>query len=125
MKERTLWRGIDSGAQRKVIGVPQATVYCGIPGIDFKKLPGRTLQFKFGEAAHGELGSVEILLPLVSDYCVAIQAYIVNVNVLLLVGLDVLSKLWSVIDFADESHAARDGSGVLISPGNLDISTSC
>lgn len=47
---------IDLGAQYTVIGVPQATPYCGIAVIDLKKLPCRTPKFKFGDAVHGGLG---------------------------------------------------------------------
>lgn len=105
---------IDSGAQRTVIGTPQAAVNCAFAGIDLRKPPTQPLQFNFGNSIHGGLGLLDMRLLIESGHYVQIRAHVVDVDVPLLIEFEVLTELRSVVDFADDVLAAKDGSWCII-----------
>ena len=106
------WQGvyIDTGAQRTVIGLLQAKVYCRFVGCKFK-LKASSNQYRFGVDVQKSIGSISIRLPFLKDAFVPIEVNVVRANEPFLLGLDLLDKLQLYLD------TTRN---VLISsPGNI------
>lgn len=101
---------IDSGAQRTVIGTKQAAAYCRLAGVQLTEHQSDSLHFKFGNNTHRGHGSLTVRLPVNSDHYIDVRAHIVNVDIPLLIGLDVLTSLRATIDFADDIVSAKDDS---------------
>lgn len=91
---------IDSGAQRTVIGHKQAEAYTALTGIrKADKARGNMPKYKFGDTTHDGLGKMKVRIPIKEDYFVDIEASVVDVDVPLLIGLDVLGRLKVILDF--------------------------
>lgn len=98
---------IDSGAQRTVIGRQQATEYTEITGTTrMADTNSGVTKFIFGDSSYDGLGRIVIRIPIINDYFVDIMAQIVNVDVPLLLGLDVLERLKIVLYFNDYSMSS-------------------
>lgn len=95
---------IDSGAQRTVIGRKQARAYIRQVG-DKKSMirhhSNKAARFRFGDTNHQCDGVLLIHMPVADDLVVQFEAYVVPIDVPLLLGLDVLRKLDIVIRFGN------------------------
>lgn len=97
---------VDSGAQLTCIGARQARRYCMLMNITYET-SDQELVFKFGDARHCSLGTMPIQIP-VSDYgFIEIDAHIVDVDVPLLLGLDTMTKLEMILDFAKDTVTSK------------------
>lgn len=82
---------VDTGAQRSVIGVHQAKAYCNELNYPFNpKKGGRKHRFKFGNTIFTGLGLIEIRIPLNEDSYLSYDVEVVDFDVPLLLGLDIL-----------------------------------
>lgn len=91
---------IDSGAQKTVIGQEQAKAYAEMAGtkkVEYHSCTGT--KYKFGDKTYDGLGTVVIRIPITETYFISIRAQVVEVNVPLLLGLDVLSRLKVILNF--------------------------
>lgn len=100
---------IDSGAQKTVIGVQQAAAYGQLAGINLTDPNDSSLQFKFGNKTYRGHGTINNRLPISEEHYVDIRAHIVDVDIPLLIGLDVLTHIRATIDFADDVLSSQDG----------------
>ncbi len=77
---------IDGGAEKSVIGFPQAHLYCKFAGIPFRPLRS-TNSFRFGDVISPSLGTLHIIVPL-SNKSLFLQIDVVDAQVPLLLGLN-------------------------------------
>lgn len=82
---------IDTGAQRCVIGKPQATAYTLQHRVQLKLNPSRTV-FRFGDGEFSSLGTMPIRLPTPDGSTINMRADVVRADIPLLLGLDLLDK---------------------------------
>lgn len=81
----------DSGAQRTVIGKPQADTYKKLTGVNCgRKRRNMGTVFRFGLVDHKVLEEMSIRLPLGDNHFIPITAHIVSLDVSLLLELDVM-----------------------------------
>ena len=82
---------LDTGAQRTVIGKPQAEAYLASIGkdigLDKAKDPRR---FRLGGSDYDTIGAVSIRLPVANDYFLPLIVNVIVLNVPFLLGLDTL-----------------------------------
>jgi hypothetical protein len=86
------WNGacVDMGAQKTVIGLPQAKAYCRFIGKKFKLKQNNNV-YRFGVGKQKSLGSLRITLP-TPDSPIILEIDVVQADVPLLIGLDVLDQ---------------------------------
>lgn len=101
---------IDSGAQRTVIGASQAEAYSRLAGMQLSRSAPFPLRFKFGDRTHLGQGIIQIRLPIQQHHFTTVVANIVNLDIPLLLGLDVLTQLRATIDFAEDVLSSKEGS---------------
>lgn len=95
---------LDSGAQRTVIGEPQAKAYCKLTGIRHGvERKNKSTKFRFGNVDHKGLGEMDVRLPLGGDHFISITAHVVPLDIPLLLGLDVMQELKLVIDLSENT----------------------
>jgi hypothetical protein len=84
------WHGacVDTGAQKTVIGLPQAKAYCRFIGTKFKLKENRNV-YQFGVIKQESLGSLKVILP-TPEPLINLEIDVVQADVPLLIGLDVL-----------------------------------
>ncbi len=82
---------MDTGAQTTVIGYKQARAYCRFMGVKFK-LKRSDKRYLFGDDKQNSMGKITIRIPLVDDKVIQIEVDVVQANVPLLIGLDILDK---------------------------------
>lgn len=103
---------IDSGAQRTVIGRKQADAYIKqIGDVNSESIDtiSKSTRFRFGNTNHACDGVLHINMPVADDVVVQFDAFIVPIDVPLLLGLDVLTKLDIVIKFSSATiESERD-----------------
>ena len=101
---------VDTGAQKSVIGKPQAQAYCKEARIPFKPKPrhGRRL-YKFGDRKFEGMGLLEIRIPVTDDFFLSFDVEVVNVDVPLLIGLEFLDTFKVSIDLANDRMLSRGG----------------
>lgn len=93
---------IDSGAQRTVIGKRQPDKYDSLTkNGHVKRTHQCTTRFKFGNTTYDGLGKLNVRIPIVDDYFIDVEASILDVDVPLLIGLDVLKRLKVILDFSE------------------------
>jgi hypothetical protein len=81
---------IDTGATRSVIGLPEARRYCEQRGVQLElKISAR--QYKFGDDVRQSIGLMQIQIP-TPDSVLNISVDVVDMDVPLLIGLDVLVR---------------------------------
>lgn len=90
----------DIGAQRTVIGLPQARAYCRENQHKFQPRPSE-YAFLFGDGLFMSLGTIEIRIPTPDGSFFAFDADIVKADVPLLLGIDVLDRESIVADNVD------------------------
>lgn len=90
---------IDSAAQRTVIGLEQAKLYCEQYGgvLDVSKSEG-SASFRFGVHRHRSLGSVEIRIPIFGAHFIQLRVDVVNINIPFLLGLDIMTRYGMILD---------------------------
>lgn len=103
---------IDSGAQRTVIGRKQADAYIrqtGDKNAFTRDNKNYLAQFRFGNSNHKCHGILKICMPVADDIAINFNAFVVPIDVPLLLGLDVLQKLEVIIKFGDGTlHSEKD-----------------
>lgn len=103
---------IDSGAQKSVIGNVQAQAYIAELG-DKNSYNithhSKNKTFRFGDNQHECVGTLNIRMPVSDDVVIQFDAYIVPIDVPLLLGLDVLRKLKLIVSFENGSIQSPKG----------------
>ena len=82
---------LDSGAQRSVIGILQAQMFCREARMNFKLLPSN-VTYKFGDECYASRGQIHARIPTpLSSY---IERYfdVVSSDIPMLIGLDILYR---------------------------------
>ena len=87
------WHGacIDSGAQKTVIGLPQAKAYCRYTGTPFRPIRNNNA-YRYGVGQKRSLGSIEIRIPTPGNSFLPVRVDVVSADIPLLLGLDLLDK---------------------------------
>ena len=90
---KTPWQGacLDTGAQRTVIGLRQAKAYCRYTGTKFRLVSSKN-RYRFGNDRQSSLGSLTIQIPFLDSHATIERVDVVNSDVPLLIGLDLLDK---------------------------------
>ena len=92
---------MDYGAQVSVVGEPQAKAFCQDMSIGYVlDVSGHPRQFKFGDYAQNSNGTLEFRVTVGQNYFVSIIANVVEIDVPLILGLDILESYKLVIDVA-------------------------
>jgi hypothetical protein len=88
--DNSTWNGacVDIGAQKTVIGLPQAMAYCRFVGKKFKLQRSNNV-YRFGVDKKHSLGSIAIHIPTPASV-ITLNVDVVRANVPLLIGIDVL-----------------------------------
>ena len=90
---------IDIGAQLSFFGLSQAKAYFNYVRNRFEmKKPQFKKSFTFGGYKEKRIGRIDVLIPISSGDYLASEADVVNVNIPLLMGLDILDRCKLVID---------------------------
>lgn len=103
--EESFWGAcIDSGARKTVIGQPQTKAYAEKVGreadiVQLKQSDNK--KFRFGNADHKCIAFLHIRMSVSDDIVVTFDAYVVSIDVFLLLGLDVLCQLELIVKFKD------------------------
>lgn len=113
----TFWGAcVDSGAQRTVIGRKQADAYISQIGdatSGIKKDVDLATRFRFGDTNHNCDGILHVKMPVADDVVVHFDAFIVPIDVPLLLGLDVLKRLDIIIKFSNGTLQSENDDWVL------------
>ena len=88
---------LDSGAQQSVIGKTQAKAYCTLTGTKMKLRPSMKA-FRFGDGVFNSLGTIHIRIPTPDGSFLFLDIDVVQANVPMLVGLDILDRYYLVPD---------------------------
>jgi hypothetical protein len=88
---------IDTGAQRTVIGLPQARAYPRLVGRVFSTRPSAS-SFRFGDGPQLSLGMFSIRFPLPGNRFIYRDVDVVPVDIPLLLGLDLMDELSVLFD---------------------------
>lgn len=84
---------VDTGAQRTVIGKPQAYAYLNWAGLPRRLKRDKVPEvYRFGGSRHASIGTLAMRIPLADDFFMQLMVNVVDVNVPLLFGLDILDK---------------------------------
>ena len=90
---------IDTGAQLSVVGLSQAKAYFNYVSNRFEmKKPQFKKSFTFGDHKERSIGRIDVLIPISSGDYLAFEADVVNLNIPLLMGLEILDRCKLVID---------------------------
>lgn len=93
---------LDFGAQRTVIGEPQAKNYCKLTGIRYgDERKNKGTKFRFGNVNQKGLSEMDVRILLGGDHFISITAHVLPFDVPLLLGLVVMQELKLVIDFSE------------------------
>lgn len=99
---------IDSGAEKTVIGLALAEAYCSLITMDMNKaLRGNFLTFTFGSKKHSGLAYIKITIPVFDFSSLALNAHIVNIDVPLVLGLDILTRARIILNFSDDTVRSK------------------
>lgn len=87
---------LDIGASRSLIGRRQAEAYHGLIGLPLVLIPNSEGQsiFKFGSDRQRSIGKCCMRIPYANYYAINMKVDVVNVDIPLLIGLDVLDKYY-------------------------------
>jgi hypothetical protein len=88
---------IDTGAQRSVVGIDQAKAYCELCDIRFRTKPSLTA-FRFGDGVFKSLGCIPVRIPTPDGNQIKMDMDVVQANVPMLIGLEVLDRECLVAD---------------------------
>lgn len=84
---------VDTGAERTVIGKPQAEAYCRWLGKEVKLAPTRAPQvYRFGGGLHPSVGKVHVRIPFDTDFVMALDVDVIDLNVPLLLGMSTMDE---------------------------------
>ena len=98
---------VDTGAQKTVIGKPQAVAYSRMVGVKFK--PSRSRHsFRFGSDVQSSLGSMPIRIPTGNGGFLPLNVEVVDIDVPLLIGLDFLKKEKLYPDTVDNKLVCKE-----------------
>lgn len=104
---------IDSGAQCMVIGHRQAEAYIRDIGVKvkIKQDTGSSMKrFRFGATKHKGLGVLPLFMPVSDDIVITFDAYVVPIDVPLLLGIHVLHHMKHILDFSDGTMVSNHNS---------------
>lgn len=91
---------IDTGAQQCVVGKKQARAYCRARNLRFKLLPSR-IEFRFGDGSFKSLGPLPIRIPTPNESFIEHRFDVVNADIPMLFGLDLLDSSSLYVDNVD------------------------
>lgn len=92
---------IDFGAKRTVIGLKQAKAYCIKHGE--RSIPNQSKRtYRFGNVQHSSVGTIKIEIPIMEAHVIDKAAGIVDIQLPLLLGITILTKLKLLPDFGKE-----------------------
>ena len=78
-------------------------------GIDYVlDVSGKPRRFKFGDCAENGKGTLEFRIPVGQNYFVSIIANVVEIDVPLLLGLDILESYKLLVDVAGRLLISKD-----------------
>ncbi|CDF33317.1 unnamed protein product [Chondrus crispus] len=101
---------IDTGAQRSVIGKPQAEAYYIFMGIPFcLEQSGHPRVYKFGAHRYKGLGSVFIRIPVDSNQFIFTEVQVVDLDVPLLLGLEFLDQYGMKVQVSENLLTSEEG----------------
>eukprot|EP00170_Pyropia_yezoensis_P002751 contig_11549_g2756 len=84
---------VDTGAQRTVIGKPEALAHLQWAGLPRRLQKNKMPEvYRFGGSRHASVGRLTMRVPLAVDFFMELSMDVVDVNVPLLLGLDTLDK---------------------------------
>lgn len=116
---------IDTGAQRSVIGSAQGHAYCRFMNIPYAIEPPKRLRtFRFADKCYRGLGYLEIRLPVNDAHFIQLSIDVVDINVPLLVGLDLMEAFQMTIDTNECKLISKSELWSLPLLRNMDICTS-
>lgn len=102
---------VDSGAQKTVIAFNQTMeYYCAL--VDEKMENGalQGLVYNFGSHHHKGVGRINIRFPISDSFFLSFSADVLDVEVPLLLGIDVMSASRLILEFGvDEMRSKNDG----------------
>lgn len=99
---------VDTGAQKSIIGKPQALAYCKLANV--KILPNYSRRrFKFGEQSFPYTGVIQVRIPLSTLEFLEYKIPVVDVDIPLLLGLELLVKFNANIDVGNMRLSAGNG----------------
>jgi hypothetical protein len=102
---RRRFRGavFETGAPRTVIGQVEAELYSAQNGVQMNTKPSRQSKtFRFGKTVGKSKGIMTILIP-IGEECTTLQAYILPLDIPLLIGLDVIRQHRLVLSPAENT----------------------
>lgn len=89
---------VDSGAAVSTVGIPQILLYCERYKVALS-LEKERAAFAFGESVHNTCRIITAKLPLPNNSFVQIPVSVVNIDVPIFVGLDILRKHKMILDY--------------------------
>ena len=92
---------LDTGAQRSVVGKPQAEAYYQFMGIPLAIQPSTPLTYKFGSEKTVSIGKAKFRIPYAGTKHMFLNLDVVDIDVPLLVGLDVMDEYKLMVDNLD------------------------
>ena len=99
---------LDIGAQRSVIGLPQAQAYCRKIGISFDMVPSNN-SFRFGVGTAKSMGKIPIVISTPQN-ALTLWVDVITDNIPFLIGLDTLDKYsLQVLSVHNQLECVREG----------------
>ena len=91
--KKSKWHGacLDTGAQRAIIGLNQAKVYCRFVGCKFKPRKNNNV-YRFGVDRQVAVGSILIRIPTPGNSIIVLSVDVEKADVPFLLGLDVMDR---------------------------------
>lgn len=101
---------VDYRAQKTVIGARKSHFYCALPSEKMEEVGDiENMTFKFGAHKHAGVGTIDVSIPSSPSFFISFDADVVDVDVPLLLGLDVLTSYRMVLNFThDEVTSKKD-----------------
>lgn len=100
---------VDTGAERSCVGLPQAKSYCSMIRKDQELNPTKCV-FRFGDSMFESKGTRTIKIPTSGKQPLVFRCDVVQVDVPLLLGLDILKRERVVIDISNLIMTGKDWS---------------
>eukprot|EP00171_Calliarthron_tuberculosum_P022166 IDg22166t1 len=99
---------IDTGAQKSVVGREQAEAYYRWLSLPLLISKGANIVYKFGTHREPSIGKAKFKLPYANDREIIIELDVVNLNVPLLIGLDVLDRYKLYVDTVENKLVCKE-----------------
>eukprot|EP00171_Calliarthron_tuberculosum_P001155 IDg1155t1 len=99
---------IDTGAQKSVVGRMQAESYYRWLGLPLLMMKSTNMVYKFGTYREPSIGTAKFKIPYADDREIVVELDVVNLNVPLLIGLDVLDKYKLFVDTVENKIVCKN-----------------